>query len=202
MTGVCCRRRPVPYLFCQFHPAGVACAVCLSWQRLQTPRPRSGSSASMPCVMRSRRSVGQWSAMVDGAPHSKHDGSRARTAARNDACPLLLYGLPSVLRARSLAALPAALHVSHLPARGTRVGHVGHTVHAMSACCGCACAFGFRCNVRASAVFAYPVCCWSFAVHARCPYDGHGVTVSLLVVPTSWCSLGGRVRCPRLYCQA
>jgi hypothetical protein len=105
-------------------------------------------------------------------------GSRVRTADLNEAWPLLLYGFVPPLRRLSLAALPAALQVSHLPALATRVGHVGHTVHAMSACVGCACAFGFRCNVGAPAVFAYPVCRWPFAVHARSPHDGHGASLS------------------------
>ena len=81
--------------------------------------------------MRSRRSIGQWSATTDGArhgvswcPHSPvqtHSGSRCSTARRKARCPALAYGLPLGRRARS----PCALQVGHAPTPSWRVGHPG-----------------------------------------------------------------------------
>ena len=81
--------------------------------------------------MRSRRSIGQWSATTDGArhgvswcPHSPvqtHSGSRCSTARRKARCPALAYGLPLGRRARS----PCALHVGHAPTPSWMVGHPG-----------------------------------------------------------------------------
>lgn len=106
-------------------------AVFALWHRTQKPRPRFGSSGSSPSSMRSRRSIGQWSATTDGArhgvswcPHSPvqtHSGSRCSTARRKARCPALAYGLPLGRRARS----PCALQVGHAPTPSWRVGHPG-----------------------------------------------------------------------------
>lgn len=81
--------------------------------------------------MRSRRSIGQWSATTDGArhgvswcPHSPvqtHSGSRCSTARRKARCPALAYGLPLGRRARS----PCALQVGHAPTPSWMVGQDG-----------------------------------------------------------------------------
>ena len=81
--------------------------------------------------MRSRRSIGQWSATTDGArhgvswcPHSPvqtHSGSRCSTVRRKARCPALAYGFPWGRRARS----PCALQVGHAPAPSWMVGHPG-----------------------------------------------------------------------------
>lgn len=122
-------------------PEGFVLAVLLSWQRLHRPRMRCGSLGSKPASTSSMRSIGQWSAMVLGAPHrpwclphpsgpspgQTHRGSLASTRARARRCAFDVYGLrPRVRR------LPLAfLHSSHSEPEETRWGQpeVEHTLY-------------------------------------------------------------------------
>lgn len=122
-------------------PEGFVLAVLLSWQRLHRPRIRCGSLGSRPASMSSMRSIGQWSAMVLGAPHSPwclphpsgpspgqtHRGSLASTRARARRCAFDVYGLRPRVRRLSLA----FLHSSHSEPEETRCGQpeVEHTLY-------------------------------------------------------------------------
>lgn len=122
-------------------PEGFVLAVLLSWQRLHRPRMRCGSLGSRPASTSSIRSIGQWSAMVLGAPHSPwclphpsgpspgqtHRGSLASTRARARRCAFDVYGLRPRVRRLSLA----FLHSSHNEPEETRWGQpeVEHTLY-------------------------------------------------------------------------
>lgn len=66
-------------------PEGFVLAVLLSWQRLHRPRMRCGSLGSKPASTSSMRSIGQWSAMVLGAPHRHGASASVRPVAGTDA---------------------------------------------------------------------------------------------------------------------
>lgn len=122
-------------------PEGFVLAVLLSWQRLHRPRMRCGSLGSKPASTSSMRSIGQWSAMVLGAPHrpwclphpsgpspgQTHRGSLASTRARARRCAFDVYGLRPRVRRLSLA----FLHSSHNEPEETRWGQpeVEHTLY-------------------------------------------------------------------------
>ena len=122
-------------------PEGFVLAVLLSWQRLHRPRMRCGSLRSKPASTSSMRSIGQWSAMVLGAPHrpwclphpsgpspgQTHRGSLASTRARARRCAFDVYGLRPRVRRLSLA----FLHSSHNEPEETRWGQpeVEHTLY-------------------------------------------------------------------------
>ena len=122
-------------------PEGFVLAVLLSWQRLHRPRMRCGSLGSRPASTSSIRSIGQWSAMVLGAPHSPwclphpsgpspgqtHRGSLASTRARARRCAFDVYGLRPRVRRLSLA----FLHSSHSEPEKTKWGQpeVEHTLY-------------------------------------------------------------------------
>lgn len=126
-------------------PEGFVLAVLLSWQRLHRPRMRCGSLGSRPASTSSIRSIGQWSAMVLGAPHrpwclphpsgpspgQTHRGSLASTRARARRCAFDVYGLRPRVRRLSLA----FLHSSHSEPEETRCGQpeVEHTLYIKSA---------------------------------------------------------------------
>ena len=122
-------------------PEGFVLAVLLSWQRLHRPRMRCGSLGSKPASTSSMRSIGQWSAMVLGAPHrpwclphpsgpspgQTHRGSLASTRARARRCAFDVYGLRPRVRRLSLA----FLHSWHSEPEETRCGQpeVEHTLY-------------------------------------------------------------------------
>ena len=117
-------------------PEGFVLAVLLSWQRLHRPRMRCGSLGSRPASTSSMRSIGQWSAMVLGAPHrpwclphpsgpspgQTHRGSLASTRARARRCAFDVYGLRPRVRRLSLA----FLHSSHSEPEETEGPPAGH----------------------------------------------------------------------------